>query len=209
MSKHGPETGKHILQAALKRFANAGYAATSVQQIVDDANVSKPALYYHFRDKAGLFQALVHEAFDARYRVLCEAAAKSDHIRGQLEHILVDLFDFIDENRELMRICFATMFAAPGEVPENLNYAEKCERNLEFMHSLIEHARQKGELDDRFDSRELAFGFSGLANFYLISNLVRKPYAPDKRAAKQIVELFLSGASPKKAAGIIPHYEAV
>ena len=62
MAKHGPETGKHILQAALKRFANAGYAATSVQQIVDDAQVSKPALYYHFQDKAGLFKALVHEA---------------------------------------------------------------------------------------------------------------------------------------------------
>jgi AcrR family transcriptional regulator len=70
MAKHGPETGKHILQAALRRFANAGYAATSVQQIVDDAKVSKPALYYHFHDKAGLFKALVHEAHDARYRII-------------------------------------------------------------------------------------------------------------------------------------------
>ena len=60
MAKHGPETRRQILRAALKRFANAGYAATSVQQIVDDAKVSKPALYYHFNDKAGLFQALVN-----------------------------------------------------------------------------------------------------------------------------------------------------
>ena len=50
MAKHGPETRKQVLKAALKRFANAGYAATSVQQIVSDAGVSKPALYYHFRD---------------------------------------------------------------------------------------------------------------------------------------------------------------
>jgi len=134
----------------------------------------------------------------ARYQVLCEAAAKSDQVRGKLEHILTDLFDYITQNRELMRICFATMFAAPGEVPENLDYADKCDRNFEFIHSLIKTAQSKGELDARFDSREMAFGFSGLANFYVVSHLVGREHAPDKKAAKNIVELFLSGASPKK-----------
>ena len=70
------KTRRQILRAALKHFANAGYAATSVQCIVDDAKVSKPALYYHFRDKAGLFQALVNEAHDERYEVVQQAAAR-------------------------------------------------------------------------------------------------------------------------------------
>ena len=52
-------TRQHLLQAALKSFADRGYAATSVQHIVDAARVSKPALYYYFKDKAGLFDALV------------------------------------------------------------------------------------------------------------------------------------------------------
>jgi len=51
------DTRQQLLRAALKHFANSGYAATSVQDIVDDAKLSKPALYYHFKDKAGLFQA--------------------------------------------------------------------------------------------------------------------------------------------------------
>jgi AcrR family transcriptional regulator len=197
MGKHGPETGQHILQAALKRFANAGYAATSVQQIVDDAKVSKPALYYHFGDKAGLFSALVHEAHDERYRVIREAAAKSRNIRQQLEHILTDLFAYVSHNRELMRISFATMFAAPGEVPANLNYAGKCERNFEFIHSLIQQARDNGELDGEFDSREMAFGFYGLTNFYFVSHLVKPGAAPDPTVPKRIVALFLSGAARK------------
>jgi AcrR family transcriptional regulator len=200
MARHGPETGKHILQAALKRFANAGYAATSVQQIVDDVQVSKPALYYYFRDKAGLFEALVHQAHDARYQVLCAAAAKSADIREQLEYILTDLFKLIRENRELMRLSFATMFAAPGEVPPDLNYADKCSRNFEFIHSLIQQAQLKGDLDDRFTSRELAFGFYGLANFYLVSHLVRPESAPDPAASRRIVELFLTGAGVRHPA---------
>jgi AcrR family transcriptional regulator len=200
MLKHGPETRNQILRAALKRFADAGYAATSVQQIVDDAKVSKPALYYHFADKAGLFQALVHEAHDQRYRVLLEAVARGGDFRRQAENILIGLFAYFRQNRELMRIAFATMFAAPGELPENLSYTDKCERNFEFIHSLIKRAQKNGELDKRYDSQELAVGFYGMANFYLVAHLVAPDCEPDQLTAKKIVELFLAGAAPKKRA---------
>jgi AcrR family transcriptional regulator len=192
------DTRELILRAALKRFADAGYAATSVQHIVDDAQVSKPALYYHFADKAGLFQALVHEAHDQRYRILREAAARDGNIRAQLENLLAALFDYFRENRELMRISFATMFAAPGEVPQDLSCAEKCERNFEFVHSLIKRAQKSGELDKSFKSRELAFGFYGLANFHLVSHLVAPDCQPNRLTARKVVELFLAGAGAKK-----------
>ena len=200
MIKSVADTRSQILRAALKRFADAGYAATSVQQIVDAAKVSKPALYYHFQDKAGLFQTLVHEAHDERYRVLQEAVAGKDNFRAQAEAVLAGLFDYFRKNRELMRISFATMFAAPGEVPENLSYSDKCERNFEFIHSLIQRAQKNGELDKRFESRDLAFGFYGLANSYLVAHLVCPDCEPDPMTAKKIVELFLSGAAPKKRA---------
>lgn len=196
--KADSQTRAHILRAALTLFAENGYAATSVQQIVSDAKVSKPAMYYYFRDKAELFQALVHEAHDERYRLLREAAERGKNIREQLEGMLTTLFDYIGKNRELMRISFATMFAAPGEVPENLCYADKCERNFEFVHTLIKNAQKNGELDKRFDSREMAFGFYGLTNFYFVSHLVDRNYQPDRKAAKRIVELFLIGAAEKQ-----------
>jgi AcrR family transcriptional regulator len=199
MAKHGPETRNQILRAALKQFANAGYAATSVQQIVDGAKVSKPALYYHFADKAGLFRALVHEAHDERYRIVREAAKKHSSIRAQLEGILTALFDYFRQNRELMRISFATMFAAPGEVPEDAACTEKCERNFEFVHSLIKAAQKKGELSRRFDSEELAFGIYGMANFHLVAHVVCPDSEPNQLTAKRIVELFLAGAVGKKS----------
>ena len=191
------DTRQQLLRAALKHFANSGYAATSVQDIVDDAKLSKPALYYHFKDKAGLFQALVHEAHDERYRMLCEAAKKNSGIRAQLEAVLTALFAYFRENRELMRISFATMFAAPGEVPRDAACTEKCTRNFEFVHSLIKLAQKNGELDKHFDCQEMAFGFYGLANFYLVGHLVCPDCQPDKLTAKRIVELFLAGAGPK------------
>ena len=192
------ETRRQILQAALKRFAHCGYAAASVQQIVDDAKVSKPTLYYYFRDKAGLFQALVTEALDERYRLMCEAAKRAAGLRAQLVEILTVLFDYCARNRELMRISFATMFATPGEVPAGLRYADKCERNFDFVHSLIRRALKNGELDRRFGSRELAFGYYGQTNVYLMAHLMIPGCRLNRRTAERIVDLFLAGAVSKK-----------
>ena len=197
------DTRQHLLRAALKHFANSGYAATSVQDIVTDARLSKPALYYHFRDKAGLFQALVHEAHDARYRILRAAAESHTGIQAQLEAALAALFAYFRENRELMRISFATMFAAPGEAPEDAGCAEKCQRNFDFVHDLLRRAQQAGELDPHFDSQELAFGFYGLVNFYLVGHLVCDECQPNQLTARRIVELFLAGAGPKTKAKVL------
>ena len=198
MLQSGPETRRQILSAALKRFADAGYATTSVQQIVSDARVSKPALYYYFQDKADLFRALVHEAHDERYRILREAAAQNTGIRAQLEAILETLFDYCCRNRNLMRLSFGTMFTSAGELPENLAGTEKRERNFEFVYELIRQAQKTGELSRDFDSRELAYGIYGHVNFYLVSHLIAPDFKPDRLTAQRIVKLFLAGAGGKK-----------
>jgi len=192
------ETRADILRAALKRFAHSGYAAASVQQIVDEAKVSKPALYYYFGDKARLFQSLVDEAHDDRLRLMEAAVARGKDLKAQLIEILTASFDYLQKNRELMRIAFATAFAAPGEMPDGLRYSDKCERNFEFVHSVVKKALAAGELDKRFDSHELAFGFYGQLNAYLVSQLLSPECRLDRDTARRIVELFLAGAAAKK-----------
>jgi len=192
-------TREGILRAALKRFAHAGYAATSVQHIVEDAKVSKPTLYYYFPGKAGLFQALVNEAHDERLRLMREAAEHGRGFRGQLVEILAVLFDYFRENRELMRISLATAFAAPGEMPPGLRYLDRCERNFEFIHSLMKDALVRGDLDARFESLELALGFYGQMNLYLMSHLLMADQPLGRRTAGRIVDLFLAGAAAPKA----------
>ncbi|HEX9045823.1 MAG TPA: TetR/AcrR family transcriptional regulator [Verrucomicrobiae bacterium] len=191
------DTRQHLLRAALKHFANSGYAATSVQDIVDDAKLSKPALYYHFKDKAGIFQALVHEALDERYELLRAAAESQTEIRGKLEATVTALFGYFREHKDLMRLSIAAMFAAPGEMPEDPICAEKCRRNFDYVHSLVKNAQANGELDAEFDSQELTFGFYGTAHFYMLSHLLSDKFQADSLTAGRIVELFMAGAAPK------------
>src|SRR2546422_3753885 len=141
MDKTEGRTQELILAAALKLFADRGYAATSVQDIVAAVKVTKPALYYYFGSKAGLYQALVDFAHDERFRLMQKAAERSDTVADKLVEISHALFEFLRNNRELMRIAFATAFAAPGELPSEIRYLDKCSRNFEFIHTLIKRGQ--------------------------------------------------------------------
>jgi AcrR family transcriptional regulator len=198
MTTNKSVTRQHILQAALKRFARCGYAATSVQQIVGDAGVSKPALYYYFADKAELYQALVDQAHDERYQFMLAAARRGRNAAEKLVEVVSAVFDFAVHNRELMRLAFATAFAAPGEVPHQGKCREKGKRNFEFIRSLIEEGQANGDLDKRFASEELAMGIHGPVTTYVMVGVILAGFELDRRTAERMVKLFFEGASAGK-----------
>ena len=189
------EVRRQLLRAALKSFADRGYAATSVQQIVDAARVSKPALYYYFNDKAGLFDALVDQAHDERYRLMQQAAAKGGTLVEKLEEIAAAIFDFSVRNRQLMRLAFATAFAASGEAPGQTRCREKGKRTFDFIRSLMEAGQASGELERGFTVDELAMGIYGQLNSHVMVRLLVPECPLDRRTARQIVRLFMDGAA--------------
>ncbi len=196
MARHGSERRQQILNAALKRFAEKGYAGTSIQEIVDAARVTKPTLYYYFRDKADLYGALVEWAYDQRYRLMQLAAARGQGLAAQLTEICAVLFEFIRDHRELTRLAFATAFAAPGEVPAEAGCLQKGLRSFEFLRDLIRRAAVQGELSRRFAPEELAMAFVGMMHLHIMAFLIRFRAPPDRRTARRLVELFLAGARP-------------
>ena len=196
-ARNGSDTRQHLLQAALKRFADSGYAATSIQQIVDDARVSKPAHYYHFPDKAGLFQALVDRAHDERYVLMQEAAERGHTVAERLVEVVAAVFEFALRNRELMRLAFASAFAAPGEMPQQGRCSEKGRRNFEFMRALIEEGQNRGELDRHFASEELAMGLYGPVTTYVMVGVLLAGGELNRHTAQRLVALFLQGATAR------------
>ncbi|MGW2478071.1 TetR/AcrR family transcriptional regulator [Streptomyces sp. NPDC001665] len=97
-----------IVEAALRVFAQVGYAQASLDVIAGEAGVSKPTIYNHLGSKEKLFRYVMTETA-ARSNaktldVLTAFPADPDQLRPGLENLATKLVDcYCDEQSEAVR----------------------------------------------------------------------------------------------------------
>lgn len=67
---------ERLLQSALDLFDKKGFASTSVREIVEAADVTKPTLYYYFKNKEGIYLELMSKPFEVIEKILDESVRK-------------------------------------------------------------------------------------------------------------------------------------
>jgi len=82
-----------IRDAAVKLFAERGFDATSVQEIVDAAAVTKGALYHYFRSKDDLLYEVYHAMLGEQLAHLDAILAAGQPPAQALRAIIVDLVE--------------------------------------------------------------------------------------------------------------------
>ena len=89
-----PEPGlrEKILSTAKNLFIKHGYRGLAMRQIAEALHVSKPALYYHFKDKEELFLAILRLYLDemetALERIRAEGPTSREQVRLFVEYVL-------------------------------------------------------------------------------------------------------------------------
>jgi AcrR family transcriptional regulator len=94
-------TRNRILDVALQLFAERGFAATSTREISERLGFTKAALYYHFRTKDELLEALLEPAFSG-LRAL--AATDLDPSPSARRAVIAGYVDLVAANAELIRV---------------------------------------------------------------------------------------------------------
>jgi len=95
---------KQILSVAARLFVAGGYNGFSMRQIAEELGVSKPALYYHFKDKDDLILAVITASLEEYNQLInncldCDASA-----RQRLTRLVLSLFEITPEKRALIRV---------------------------------------------------------------------------------------------------------
>src|SRR5438552_12697721 len=103
----GPERRQRLAASARRAqlvevgrmvFAQRGYEATSVEEIAEQAGISKPIVYEHFGGKEGLYAVIVdREVEHIVGRIV--AAISSGSPRERLERAALALLSYVKERR--------------------------------------------------------------------------------------------------------------
>ena len=87
----GGGTRERILAAALQLFAGQGYAGSSIRDIAEAVGVTKAALYYHFRSKEEILDALTEPIVAELEALVARAETRPAPPATELLGTLVDI----------------------------------------------------------------------------------------------------------------------
>lgn len=100
MPKGGSETKKRILDVAEQLVLEHGFAATSIDQILEKLSITKGAFFYHFKSKSELADALLKRYVERDDALLHNYMAKAEKLsRDPLQQLLI----FIGLLEEMLR----------------------------------------------------------------------------------------------------------
>jgi AcrR family transcriptional regulator len=110
------ELRKQVIAAALRLFADRGYAGTSVQDIADAVGASKQLVLYHFGSKAEIRQVVI-ESIAVRWKdllpVLLDVATRDS---DRLDTALVKAQEFLRANPDALRFVLRDLISVDGEM---------------------------------------------------------------------------------------------
>jgi TetR/AcrR family transcriptional regulator len=92
------ENQEKLLQIGLQYFAERGYDAVGIQEIVDAAEITKPTLYHYFGSKEGLLESIFSSNFSMLFENLDQVARYNGDVKTTLENATHWYFDFAKQH---------------------------------------------------------------------------------------------------------------
>ncbi len=181
----------NILKAAESLFIEKNYADVTMSGIAQMADVTKGALYYHFKNKEALYLAMMRLYLEEIGKLMQQAVNKEGTCEERLYELTLSFFKLPEHQQNLMRL-----------VRRDVNIFRNPEREAlvrayqvalpEQVEQIIRDGIEKGELKAG-NSRILAWEHVAMVE------VVLSPYARDtlgtpEKMCDYVIDLFLTGA---------------
>ena len=107
-----PDRRAAILDAALQIFSSRGYHAASIDEIAQEAGISKALIYEHFPSKKDLHASLLERHVQQIFEVLAEAAAGPEPGEVRLRNGVDAFLEWVETHPRAFRLLFRDNFEA-------------------------------------------------------------------------------------------------
>jgi AcrR family transcriptional regulator len=213
LTSQGAERKQQLLDAAARLFAEQGYAATRVVDIVEAAGVAKGLFYWYFENKEALFREL---ATEIRRRLRRQQAAAMDPEATALVRLLqgtVASVRFMAENAP-----FFSLLEVEGRSVSHV-LRRGTEQHVRDVAAVIAEGQRDGTITDDDPAELLALGAVGavgqFSHFHrtgridlsldelsgYVARLVARMLAADERIARESLAALDRDRAPVTPAG--------
>jgi AcrR family transcriptional regulator len=181
---------QRLLETAIGMFAEKGYAGTSVREIVEQAGVSKPVLYYYFQSKEGLFLAILEMAENLQTELLTRILESAGNVLERLLLLYRRIYAGITENRNLYKMIHGLTYGPPQGAPD-YDLTRYHRHMFDAIRNIYNAGVDSGEVN-KIAADEVAYLVLSLIDFCLHMDQVQ-PQLSDPQRPERLLRLAFQG----------------
>lgn len=188
-----------ILRKAFSLFAENGYQNTSLSQLAEACDISRPTLYLYFRDKEEIFTYAVKYYTDEMFSDYRDVASVSGPVLPQIRRIIADIIFKSWHNRDFITSLGDFIFQ---KRQEDRNFPAAIRRRTVKLDHLLRRMLREGM--DAGELRSIPVEATSMQILDLIQAYLFKLAiisAADPRQTVSVIEAFLDGLKRCDSAG--------
>lgn len=179
-----------ILNAAMKVFAECGFAGTDVEDIAALAGVGKGTIYRYFKNKEELFFSVLEWGMDTLHKKVIGAISE---IKGSMEKLKLALsayLGFFEENRDFYRVLILEKIEHKPSGHERMK--KKHLSDIHFLESILKQGIKEGVFK-KMKTDSVAYALWGASNALLLKWLLSDKHYPLKEEMSVMEQICCSG----------------
>ncbi|MFQ5988422.1 MAG: TetR/AcrR family transcriptional regulator [Candidatus Methylomirabilales bacterium] len=178
-------TKERIERVATRQIARYGFDGTSIRQIVTEARVTKPVLYYYFKDKRGLYLSLLEGAVAPLCDEVERIADGARLPRDQMEQIIVAFLQFFRERPNEFQLLHQAVERREREVQV---IAQKYFRRIFMAISRVLNEGMEQSMFRSLNVSQTTFSVIAILVYYLTRAHVIDEVLGHKNASEDLVQ---------------------
>jgi len=178
-----------MLCSAISLFNRKGYAATTVRELVAEAGVTKPVLYYYFGNKEGIYREMMLPPFARFEAILTDFQKRKDPARKTLVGLCMEVLALFTENIEVARIMYSIYYGPPQGAPF-IDFDGYHSRLLDTVRQLVARGMKNGEFQKK-DLDSITWAIMGAVTVAMEVQLSHPERALGPKGLGRVLDLIL------------------
>lgn len=196
------KTRNNIMDAAEQVFYEQGVARTSLEQVAFAAKVTRGAVYWHFRDKIELLDAIMKRVFLPQEDILEKlTASHSDMPLHDLKNACSEALRNMGRDKRRKRVISIMMLRCEyvEEMDPILKRRRECkDRMLARTLKMMEQAKKLGHLSPEWTPQNAALAIQAMMTGLITSSLEGRKAFNLVTSAPKCLEAFFHSLERKK-----------
>ena len=182
---------ERLLKSATGLFTRKGYSGTTVREIVAAAGVTKPVLYYYFRNKEGIYLELMRGGFSRFDSLLGESVAGRGSASERLTGLCRQTFSLFVDHIDVARVMYAIYYGPPQGAPF-IDFDAYHRRLQDVVRGLVREGIREGEFG-KGNVDDMMWAILGALNVAMESQLCQPGDALDRKGLERVLLLIYKG----------------